>query len=207
MPARPRAHQPVATLPSATLRACGRHTSDPGVTDRVGRNRPDAVTRTAGCGQSPDGSVGDADSPQPRIHDMSRIRPGCRCRNSVTTARPWILRKEALLRCERLPPKLDPQRRTDPDVPDPVGVLAPRRADDRLVSFRVMPEHHGGSDVGLAGLPSGVDQEQERVTEQPAPSPAIQQQRQPEAASARRPGCLRSPSSGLALRPGLAVMR
>src|SRR5437879_6085758 len=34
-----------------------------------------------------------------------------------------VLGQEALLRCERLPPDLDLQRRADPDVADPVCVL------------------------------------------------------------------------------------
>jgi hypothetical protein len=34
-----------------------------------------------------------------------------------------VLREEALLRCERLPPDLDLQRGPDSNVPNPVGVL------------------------------------------------------------------------------------
>ena len=41
-------------------------------------------------------------------------------------------REEALLRGERLPPNLNLQRRTDANVADPVGVLPPNRADNRL---------------------------------------------------------------------------
>ena len=91
-----------------------------------------------------------------------------------------VLGQEALLRCERLPPDLDLQRRADPDVPDPVGVLAPGREDDCLVGLPVVPQDHGSGGVGLAGLASGVDQQQERVAQEPAPSAAIQRQRQPE---------------------------
>ena len=44
----------------------------------------------------------------------------------------------------------------------------------------VVRQDHGDRRVGLAGLASGVDQQQERVAQEPAPSPAIQRQRQPE---------------------------
>ena len=91
-----------------------------------------------------------------------------------------VLREEALLRCERLPPDLDLQCRTGSDVPNPVGVVTPDRADDRLVRFRVVRQGHRNGGVGLAGLPSGVDEEQEGVAQEPAPSPAIERQRQSE---------------------------
>ena len=91
-----------------------------------------------------------------------------------------ILGQEALLRCERLPPDLNPQCRADPDVPDPVGVLTPGRADDCLTGLLVVRQDHGDRRVGLAGFPPGVDQHQERVAQEPAPSAAIQRQRQPE---------------------------
>jgi hypothetical protein len=91
-----------------------------------------------------------------------------------------VLREEALLRSVRLPPDLNLQRRTDLNVPNPVGFAAPTRADNHLMGFRVMPQDHRNGRVELAGLPSRMDQEQERVAEKPAPSPAIQRQRQSE---------------------------
>ena len=53
-----------------------------------------------------------------------------------------ILGEEALLWCERVPPDLDLQRRMGADVADPVGVLAPCRADDCLTGARVVSQNH-----------------------------------------------------------------
>ena len=92
----------------------------------------------------------------------------------------FVLGQEPLAWCEGVPPDLDPERRMSPDVTDPVGVLAPGRADDCLVSARVVAQDHGHGGVGLARLPARVNQQQERVVQEPAPSPAIQRQRQPE---------------------------
>jgi hypothetical protein len=45
---------------------------------------------------------------------------------------------------------------------------------------RVIPQDHRGRRVGLAGLAPGMGQQQERMAQEPTPSPAVQQQRQPE---------------------------
>ena len=112
-----------------------------------------------------------------------------------------VVREETLLRCERLPPDLDLNCRMGSNVPNPVGVLTPDRADDCLVGLRVVGQGHRDGGVELAGPPSRVDDQQERMAEEPAPSPAIYRQRQSEDRESRRPGWRRTPRSGLACRP------
>jgi transposase len=67
-----------------------------------------------------------------------------------------VSREEALLRGERLPPDLNMQRRPDANVANPVGVLPPNRADNRLLGLWVITQYHRSRRVTLACLASGV---------------------------------------------------
>ena len=103
-------------------------------------------------------------------------------------------------------PISDLQRGPSPDVADPVGGGTPSRADDRLMGHGVVAKHHRGHSVRLAGLASGVDQQQESTAEQPTPAGAVQGSGSLNTASARRPGRRRSPSKGRLRRVCAASM-
>ncbi len=91
---------------------------------------------------------------QNRCHEAQRPR--------VQTPEPGhhrqalILGQEALIRCKRLPPNLDPQRRADPDVADPVDVRTPGRADDCQPPYSKPPSRSSSGDPRLCITPSRV---------------------------------------------------
>ena len=119
-------------------------------------------------------------SSQPMIDVARRNLHGCRRRNPATTA---TLSSSDRKRCcgvnDSRPIWTCSAGRTRM-FRTQSSVLAPGREDDCLMGLPVVPQDHGSGGVGLAGLASGVDQQQERVAQEPAPSPAIQRQRQPE---------------------------
>ena len=111
-----------------------------------------------------------------------------------------VIREEVLLRRERLPSDLNLQRRPDLNVPNPVSGVTPTRADDCFVGFRVPRQGHRDSGARLAGLPSRVDEHQERVSQEPAPSPSVQRQRQPEDRQSETPWLLANAEERLGFR-------
>ena len=135
-------------------------------------------------------------SPQPRIvakRRNARMRRGTRGRRR----RPRPRRGSAAsARMSRL--RSGSECRMCAQVPDPLGVRSPGRADDRLAGLGVVGQRHRDRLAALAGLSALVGDQQEGVAEQPAPATVVERARQPHRASARRPGCRRSPSSGLA---------
>ena len=111
-----------------------------------------------------------------------------------------VIREEVLLGREPLTSDLNLQRRPGLNVPNPVGGVTPTRADDCFVGFRVPRQGHRDSRARLAGLPPRVDDYQERVAQEPAPSPPVQRQRQSKNCKSETPWLPSNPEKRLRLR-------
>jgi hypothetical protein len=90
-----------------------------------------------------------------------------------------VLGQEVLLRQVSLASDLDLERRVCAQVPYPLGVRSPGGEDDRLAGLWVVAERHRDRLAPFAALAALVDDQQERVAEQPAPAVPVERTRRP----------------------------
>jgi hypothetical protein len=85
-----------------------------------------------------------------------------------------VVGEETVLRDEPHAADANLVRGSGTKVAHPVDVGAPGRADDHFADGRLVTEDHRDGLVRLARPPSHVHEEQERATEHPTPSAAVQ---------------------------------
>src|SRR5581483_9221445 len=90
-----------------------------------------------------------------------------------------VLGEKPLLGYEPFASDLDLERRIRTQVPHPLGVRPPCRADDGFTGRGVVLQCHRNRLATLAALAAAVRDQQEGMAEEPAPAAVVERARQP----------------------------